>query len=270
MSGRPEHYILATGSPEVERLRLLQEVYGPGTEAMLHHAGLRDGLRVVEIGCGNGNIACWVAEQVGTRGKVVGIDNSPDQIDQAQRQAQARGLRNIEFRVGDAYAPGLPEESFDIAYGRLILMHLADPEKALQGMRRLVRPGGRVACEEMDLSRWLCDPPSDGLRRFYEFNVALGERHGGHFRLGSSLHRLFQQTGFGEADAAANFPLSLRGEQKRLLELTFREFAPELVRESLAAQSEVDQIAAELTRLAGDETTLFGFPLLVQVWATRV
>jgi hypothetical protein len=61
-----------------------------------------------------------------------------------------------------------------------------------------------------------------------------------------------------------------RGEKKRLLELTFRDFAPELVRENLAAQSEVDQSAAELTRLAGDATTLFGFPLLVQVWATRV
>jgi SAM-dependent methyltransferase len=270
MSDRAEHYILATGSPEVERLRLLHEVYGPGTQAMLQRAGLREGLRVVEIGCGNGNVACWVAEQVGTRGSVVGIDKSPDQIEQAQNQAQTRALRNIEFKVGDAYTPGLPEASFDIAYGRLILMHLADPGKALQSMRRLVRPAGRVACEEMDLTCWLCDPPSGAIRRFYELNIALGERHGGHFRLGSSLHRLFQEAGFSAPEVGANFPLSLRGERKRLLELTFREFAPEVVRERLASQSEVDDIVAKLAQLAGDETTLFGFPLLVQIWATRV
>ena len=45
------------------------------------------------------------------------------------------------------------------------------------------------------------------------------------------------------------------------------EFAPELVREGLATQPDVDQIAGEMMRLADDETTLFGFPLVVQVWA---
>jgi SAM-dependent methyltransferase len=269
MSGHSERYILATGSEDVERLRLLQEVYGPNTEALLYRVGLRDGARIVEIGCGNGNVSCWLAEQVGPRGSVVGIDNSPGQIEQAQRQADTRGLRNVEFRVGDAGSPRLPEEDFDIAYARLILMHLADPGKALGQMRQLVRPGGRVACEEMDLTCWICDPPSELVRRFYELNIALGERHGGHFRLGPSLPRLFLEAGFASPDVGTNFPLALRGEQKRLLELTFREFAPELVREKLASQSEVDSIAAELKRVAADETTLLGFPLLVQVWATR-
>jgi len=53
------------------------------------------------------------------------------------------------------------------------------------------------------------------------------------------------------------------------LELTFREFASELVREQLASQAEVDAIAAELVRVAADETTLLAFPLLVQAWASR-
>jgi SAM-dependent methyltransferase len=269
MPGNSERYILATGGKEVERLRLLHEVYGPNTEALLRRAGIGEGMRFVEVGCGNGNVACWVAEQVGPRGAVVGIDNSPDQVEQARRNAQSRGLSNVEFRVGDAGSPGLPEGEFDVAYGRLILMHVADPAKALDGMRRLVRPGGRVVCEEMDLSCWICNPPSELVRRFYELNVVLGERHGGHFRLGSSLPRLFLEAGFASPEIGANFPFALKGEQKRLLELTFRQFAPELVEEKLASQAEADAIAAELARLAADETTLFGFPLLTQVWATR-
>src|SRR5262245_48145325 len=103
MTGLPEHYILATGGKDVERLRLLHEVYGPGTEALLHRVGLREGQRVVEIGCGSGNIACWVAERVGPSGTVVAIDNSPGQIEVARKQAQVRGLGNIEFQVADAY-----------------------------------------------------------------------------------------------------------------------------------------------------------------------
>jgi SAM-dependent methyltransferase len=199
----------------------------------------------------------------------VAIDNSAGQVEQARRQAQARGLRNVEFHVADAYSPRLPEGSFDLAYCRLVLMHLTDPAKALAAMRDLVRPGGKVVCEEMDLGCSLCDPPADAMRRFFELNVALGERRGEHFKLGASLHRLFRQAGLPRPEVGTNFTLALRGEQKRLLGMTFVEFAPELVREGLATQAEVDRVAREMMRLADDETTLFGFPLVVQVWATR-
>src|SRR5581483_7685834 len=141
----PEHYILATGGKDVRRLRILHQVYGPGTEAMFGRLGLRDGLRVLEVGCGSGNIACWVAERVGPGGSVLGIDNSPGQVEQARQLARERGLRNVEFQVADAYSPKPPEESFDLAYCRLVLMHLPHPRDALAIMRSLVKPGGTVA-----------------------------------------------------------------------------------------------------------------------------
>jgi hypothetical protein len=99
--------------------------------------------------------------------------------------------------------------------------------------------------------------------------VALGERHGAHFRLGTSLHRLFPQVGLPPPEVSANFPFALRGEAKRLIGLSFLEMAPELVRDGLASQAEVDAIAAEAMRLADDGTTLFGFPLVVQAWASQ-
>jgi ubiquinone/menaquinone biosynthesis C-methylase UbiE len=267
MGDTAEHYILATGGRDIERLRLLHEVYGPGTEALFGRVGLGGGMRAIEIGCGSGNIACWVAEQVGPDGSVVGIDNSAEQIKQARRQADARGLTNIEFQVADAYSPRLPEGSFDVAYCRLVLMHLAEPRRALEQMRHLVRPGGRVVCEEMDLGVWLCDPPSEAMNRFFELNHALGRQIGEHFRLGGSLHRLFRETGFDNPQVHANFAMAVRGEEKRLLVMTFDQFAPELVRTGLATQAEVDQVSAEMQKLADDGTTLFAFPLVVQVWA---
>jgi SAM-dependent methyltransferase len=269
MTGHSEHYILATGGKDIERLRLLHEVYGPGTEALFRRVGLGKGMRVVEVGCGSGNIACWVAEQVGPSGHVVAIDNSPGQIEQARAQAQTRGLGNIDFHVADAYSPRLPEGAFDLAYCRLVLMHLTHAADALRAMRGLVRPGGKVVCEEMDLGCWLCDPPENAMSRFFELNEALGKRLGEDFRLGVSLHRLFREAGFAAPEVGANFTLALRGEQKRLLGMTFAEFAPELVREGLVTQAEADGITAEMMRLADDGTTLFGFPLVVQVWATR-
>ena len=135
MTHHAEHYILATGGKDVKRLRLLHEVYGPGTEALFHRVGLRDGLRVVEIGCGSGNTACWVAQQVAPSGSVVAIDIASDQIEQARQQAHSRNVRNIEFQVADAYSPRLPEGSFDLVHCRLVLMHLTRPAAALSAMR---------------------------------------------------------------------------------------------------------------------------------------
>jgi SAM-dependent methyltransferase len=269
MTHHSEHYILATGGKDTKRLRLLHDVYGPATEALLRRAGLRAGLRVVEVGCGSGNTACWVAEQVGPEGSVVAIDVSPDQIEQARRQAASRNLRNVEFHVADAYAPRLPEGAFDLAYCRLVLMHLTRPADALAAMRALVRPGGVVVCEEMDLGCWVCDPPAEAMTRFFALNTALGERRGENFSLGVSLHRLFREAGFDRPEVGANFSLALRGEVKRLLGMTFAEFAPELVQEGLASQDEGVQVTAGLMALADDDTTLFGFPLVVQVWAAR-
>lgn len=269
MTEDTQHYILATGGKDAKRLRLLHDVYGPGTESMLRRIGLHPGLRVVEIGCGTGNTACWVAERLGSGGSVLAVDVSTEQIKQARRQAERRNLNNIEFQVANAYSPRLPEGTFDLAYCRLVLMHLHRPADALAAMRALVRPGGVVACEEMDLSCWLCDPPAEAMTRFFELNIALGERQREDFSLGLSLHRLFREVGFARPEVGSNFALAVRGEQKRLLGMTFDEFAPELVQEQLASQEEVDRISASLMSLADDETTLFGFPLVVQVWATR-
>jgi SAM-dependent methyltransferase len=269
MSQPAEHYILATGKKDVQRLRLLHEAYGPGTEAALHRAGLHPGIRVVEVGSGSGNIACWVAEQVGPSGSVVGIDNSSAQVEQARKNAKKRGLTNIEFQLADAYAPPLPEGTFDLAYCRLVLMHLTDPLAALRSIRSLVKPGGKILCEELDLEFSLCDPAAEAFSQFVKLNHELGHRRGEHFRLGASLHRLFREAGLANPQVHSNFPMVVRGEVKRVLWLTFVEFAPELVREQLATQATVDQVAAELKALADDDTTLFGLPLTVQVWAQR-
>jgi 2-polyprenyl-3-methyl-5-hydroxy-6-metoxy-1,4-benzoquinol methylase len=269
MAELPEHYILATGGKDVKRLRLLHEVYGPGTEALFRRVGLRAGQRVVEIGCGSGNIACWVARQVAPHGSVMALDIAADQVEQARQQAQTQGLQNIEFQVADAYAPRLPEGSFDLVYCRLVLSHLTRPAAALAAMRALARPGGLVVCEEIDIGCWLCDPPAAAMDRFFKLNAVLGERRGENFCLGASLHRLFHEVGFVRPEVGVNFALALRGEGKRLLGMTFAEFAPELVQEGLASQEETDRVTAELMTLADDETVLFGFPLVVQVWAVR-
>jgi SAM-dependent methyltransferase len=262
-------YLLATGTQDVERLRLLNQAYGPASQALLRRAGLAEGARVAEIGCGVGNMTCWIARAVGPKGAVVGLDKNLPQIEQARRQAAELRLTNVTFQEGDAYAPDLPRESFDIAYCRLVLIHLKRPVEALRAFRDLVRPGGRVVCEELELGQWLCNPPSPCMERSVELQVKLGERYGEDYRLGSGLPRLFREAGFAAPEVSAHFPLVFHGEMKRLLWMTFQQFAPSIVQEGLATQEEVKQIALDMKRLADDDTTLLGLPLTVQVWAVK-
>jgi ubiquinone/menaquinone biosynthesis C-methylase UbiE len=258
-------YVLATGAAERERLTLLQEVYGPVTETALREAGLRAGMRVVEIGCGTGVMSCWLAEQEGPTGAVVGIDQSQAQVDEARALAASRGLSNVTFEVGEANAPGAPAGSFDVAYCRLVLMHLPDPLGALRAMRALLKPGGAVVAVEMDVTRWLCDPPSPAVERAYAINHQLGERRGEHFRIATNLHALFDQAGLADVEARAELPLIRRGPTKHLLRLSFEELAPVAVQDGLATADDVANIGAELRRIADDPHVLLSMPLVVAV-----
>ncbi len=164
-SSNASGYALATGAIEVKRLDILNQLYGSETEKWLMEAGLSVGMRVADIGCGSGNITRWLAEQVGETGSVVGLDASSAQIEQALNLTNETNLNNIMFRVGDIYKPGLPPHSFDLVYCRLVLMHLTRPLDGLRQLKALLKPGGRLVCEEMNISYMMCEPDSDVFNR---------------------------------------------------------------------------------------------------------
>jgi SAM-dependent methyltransferase len=260
-------YLLSQGQADVYRLGLINQLYGPPTEVILLELGLKPGLRVVEIGCGSGNMTCWLAQQVGPTGHVTGIDASPDSLDQARQQAASRGLTNVAFETGDINALALPPRSFDIAYCRCVLMHQRKPEVGLGQMARLVRPGGVVLCEELDLSRCFFDPPALHMTRMMELNVAIGDRHEVPYRLGSSINSLLQKAGLVDHEVRLISPTVLRGPIKDLLTLSFRQYAPKLLETGLSKRTEVDQILASAARTDADTTTLYGMPPMGQGWA---
>ena len=269
MTPLADGYNLARGEKDVERLRLLNEIYGPGSQALLRQAGLVQGMRVVEIGCGSGNMTQWLAAQVGPSGSVVALDISEAQVEQARRLAEVTGASNVTFKVADVYVPGLPQGSFDLAHCRLVLMHLTRPVEALRAIRDLVKPGGAVVCEEMDLSRWLCEPPAALMARSFELKLALSDARGQHWRIGSRLHRLFLEADLTDPVVSAKFPVVLRGASKRLLAISFHTLGKELLAEGLARQDELEAIEAEMERIAADDTTLLGLPYMGQVWTVK-
>lgn len=143
-----EHqYHLKTGPEGENQLDNLDRVFGKESRVFLHHIGLRKGMTVLDVGCGIGNLSCWLAEQVGPTGRVVGVDNDEEQIKVATARAQAKGLTNLVFYKKDAHHLEEYNNQFDLTYCRWLLIHVNEPENVIQSMADTVRQRGILACE---------------------------------------------------------------------------------------------------------------------------
>jgi hypothetical protein len=151
-------------------------------------------------------------------------------------------------------------------YCRFVLMHLRDPAAALARMRAMLRPGGVLVCEELDISTGFCRPRSPHVERAVEWNLAIADRRGQHFRLGTELHRLFLGGGVARPEMRLHVPAVLRGPAKRILRLSLVQFAGKLVEAGLATGAEVDEVTQGLAATDTDEATLYGMPVMGQVW----
>ena len=102
---------------------------------------LRAGQDLLDVGCGPGTITADLALLVAP-GQVVGLDAAGDVVARARQHAGPLGLDNLRFEVGDLFALGYPDASFDVVHLHQVLQHLADPTAALVELRRVLRPDG--------------------------------------------------------------------------------------------------------------------------------
>ena len=143
-------YQLGSDAAELERLDLQGRVLAPATRTILETAGVRRGMRVLDLGSGAGDAAFSAAELVGSTGEIVGIEQSTDSIARARARAEDRGLSNVRFVLGDIHDRA-NDGPYDAIIGRLVLMYVLDPAAVLRTQAALLRPGGVVAPIEFDL-----------------------------------------------------------------------------------------------------------------------
>lgn len=119
---------------------------GPATEQMLDVAQIRTGSRVLDVAAGAGEQSITAAKRVGPTGHVLATDISPNILAFARQAAKAAGVANVETRALDGEnLEGVPDASFDAVISRVGLIYFPDQQKALREMRRVLKPGGRVA-----------------------------------------------------------------------------------------------------------------------------
>jgi ubiquinone/menaquinone biosynthesis C-methylase UbiE len=144
-------YAMGRSKSETERLQQQGHLFEPYTRRLLEAAGITTGMKVLDVGCGAGDVSLLAARLVGPTGSVVGVDNNPAILDIAIQRACAAGLNNVSFVAGDLRDADL-DNDFDAAVGRLILLYVADQAVALRTITRHLRAGGVLAFQEADFS----------------------------------------------------------------------------------------------------------------------
>jgi len=187
-------YALGYSEQELERLSRQAQAFEPFTRQVLVEAGVRAGMRVLDVGCGSGDVAFLAAELVGSGGEVVGADCGSAAVEWATARARSRGARNVKFVLGD---PALLkfDQPFDAVVGRLVLMYYPEPADAIRRLAAHIRPGGVIAFQEFDIANARSHPAAPTfdqcVRWIKQGLVAAGART----QLGLELHSMFAEAG---------------------------------------------------------------------------
>jgi SAM-dependent methyltransferase len=258
------------GEDEVARLEVQGAALAPATRMIFAEAGIRPGMRVLDLGCGAGDVTFVAADLVGPEGFVVGVDRSPQALARARLRAGQRGLAQVQFVEGDLGEP-VPSGPFDAIVERLVLWTVPDPAALLRRQATVLRPGGLVVPIEEDLSTIRSLPETAFGTQVKSWLVEAFAK-AGMSMVGSRLWAILQEAGlrpvgmigvqphFGPADEAG---IALLVETMRLAE-------PLIVGTGVATAEEIGMDTFEQRlREENQRTQAVGaFPMLLSAWAT--
>ena len=128
---------------EHSRLTALESLFDTRSRRLMDDLGLRTGWRCLEIGCGAGGLARWLADRVGETGHVVATDLDPRFLD-------GHGRANLEVLTHDVATDPLDEAAFDVIHARAVVEHVTDRDQVIKRLAAALRPGGWLLIEEVD------------------------------------------------------------------------------------------------------------------------
>ena len=149
-------YVLGGERDEIARLDEQSAFHEAATQHFLEAAGIKPGMRVLDLGTGLGHVARLTAALVGKDGEVVGVDAQPGLL--AIARERSAGLANVRFVEGDV-RHHREEGRFDAVVGRLILFHLADPAAVVRHHAEALQPSGLVLAIDFDIGSSRSEPP---------------------------------------------------------------------------------------------------------------
>lgn len=171
--------------------------------------------RILEVGCGTGNVPYWLLPHFPAGTQYTGIDNAEILIAEAEKTFKD-SLFNVNFVRGNAGKLDFPDNTFDIVLTRAVLMHLEQPFQVIQEMVRVTEPGGVVISCEASRNGWYAlfniaeanEMANIPLGMIQRTNQAIKERTGIDYNIGMKLPVIFHQSGLKQIECRFNDRIS--------------------------------------------------------------
>lgn len=244
---------------ERREARRLQDQAGTLVELLHADTAYPAGSRVLEAGCGIGAQTVSLARN-SPQARITSIDISQASLAEARRRIEAAGLANVELRQADLFALPFEPASFDHAFVCFVLEHLAQPVRALEALRRLLRPGGSVTVIEGDHGSAYFHPDSEAARRAIHCQVELQRRAGGNAMIGRELYPLLERAGFSGVRVSprmvyvdASRPQLVEGFTRRTFTAMIEGVREAALRAGLVEAAQFDQGIRDLYRTTGSD-----------------
>lgn len=264
-----DSYVMGRDSAESDRLRVQATLLAPHSAHQFRLAGVSPGMRVLDVGCGAGDVSMLLAELVGPTGSVIGVDVDPVVLELARARAAEAGLGTVSFVPAELTELTL-DEPVDALVGRLILMHLREPAATVRALSRLVRPGGVVSFQDYTVSRARSVPPTPLLTRTARWVVEAMRLGGANPDIGEQIASILHDAGLTVLGAAA---AATSGDADSILPgylaSTARPMLPVALAHGLVAEHEVDidGLAARFAAELREAAALAWTPDLTGAWA---
>lgn len=126
-------------------------------------ASLKEGETVLDLGSGPGFDCFLAAQKVGKKGKVIGIDMTPEMIKKAKENAEKGNYQNVEFRLGEIENLPVDDNSVDIIISNCVINLSPDKDKVFKEAFRVLKPGGRIMVSDIVLLKALPDPVKESV-----------------------------------------------------------------------------------------------------------
>lgn len=216
INAKIEKYILPTGKLDIERLKILNDIYGKYSRNTFDKVDLRQGQRVAIFGCGTGEGIDYIHQKIGNQGQILCIDLSPDQIEIAKENLAEKSIYNVEYKVGDIQdIKG--NESYDLAYCRFVLIHIGNPRKAIANMLSFVKPGGYIACGEFSSGWMYCYPEFNAYEKMREISLRINQHFKKDNKYGEKLYYEMLNFDVDLIDFQMNVPIFNTARKKDLM-----------------------------------------------------
>jgi SAM-dependent methyltransferase len=202
-------------------------------------------------------------------GQVIAIDASEKQLEIARKTAEISGVTNIEFICTTIETLDLQSDFIDLAYSRLLLMHLKDPERVLNNIKNYLKYGGIIACEEPHASSLITTPRHEQIEKFNELFIQLGKLQGLDFNIGDKLFSILKWAGYSDLQGCFIQPVISMSEAIDFVQMGATEIYPFAVKSGIVSEKNANKMLFDLQNSEYKIDSYYTFPRQAQIFGYK-